>query len=211
MRTFRTSAIVLVAIVMIMTTVGAFATWRYAEGPPNPVENDVALSIVEFTYKPEEILPGGSNQQAQLGQNHVELITIIVEEVTYGLNSTAGQNKQIIHKNLINPGDVLYCDQHTTGGNLNKLMVEESDNAQQLYFVIKKISDTEYHTFTMKHSDIEKAVYTEIEVYLTVMEKGTNGIWVAARSYVGTARVSAPGKVPKAIDVNSFVYSTAKS
>ena len=58
----------------------------------------------------------------------------------------------------------------------------------------------------MRDSDIRNTpIGTEIEVYKTLVEKGTNEQWDDTRSFVGTAKVSSPSIVSRAIDVTSWV------
>ena len=191
------------SLAMILSIAGVYATWRYTSGPPLAITTQTALSMVEFVYRPEEVVPGG-DKPAEVGEDHMELLQLILHEASYGLNAT---KKPIIHTYLESVGDVVYCDQHTTGGNLKHLMVDGSENAERLYFLILKVSDTEYHTFTMLYSDIQKPLNTEIDVYRTVMEKDENGKWDAPRSYLGTARVNSPAGVSRAIDVSSWVQT----
>ncbi len=51
--------IFLTLIVAISSVGGVYATWLYAESPPISVNQGVGVSISEFNYPPEEILPGG--------------------------------------------------------------------------------------------------------------------------------------------------------
>jgi hypothetical protein len=152
-----------------------------------------------FDYSPEEIVPGGETS-AVVGENHLLLIKQILDEADYGLNAT---KKPIIHKYLKNVGDVIYCSQNVQGGNLKHLMIDGVSEAEKLYFVTTKISDTEYHTFTMRYADITgNPVGTEIEAYKTIMVKEDK--WVAKTSYYGAIKVNAPGVVSRAVDVNSW-------
>ena len=160
----------------------------------------MGMGMSVFDFPPEAIVPGGA-VEAPLGQNHLALIGMILNEVSYGLNAT---KKPIIHDTLENPGDVIYCSQTVQGGNLKHLMIDSVTASEQLYFVITKISDTEYHTFTFLDADLDYVVGTEISVYKTVMVKGENGMWTASKSYQGYAKVNRPQQVSKGIDVTSY-------
>ena len=82
-------------------------------------------------------------------------------------------------------------------------MIDSSSDTERLYFIITKISDTEYHTFTMRYEDLTtKTVGAEIEVFKTIMVK-ENGKWDATYSYRGMAKVNSPGTVSRGIDVTS--------
>lgn len=189
------------SIFSLMTASGVYAIWRFSEESAATAKADVDVFLSEFEYAPEELLPGG-DIQATLGENHLALITKIVEDLKYGLNS---DSKTVIHDTLKNPGDVIYCDQKVTGGNLKHVMLDGLPAAERLYFVITKISNTEYHTFTMKYADmLATPAGSPVKAYKTVMVKDGAGVWKATLSYVGEANVNAPGIVVKGIDPTSF-------
>ncbi len=187
-----------------------YATFQFAGLPPDPGQTDLRLDIITFEYKPEEVLPGGGTgggesgeggTTAPLGENHLKLITNLVDEKDYGLNAT---KKPVIHELLDNPGDIVYSDQNVTGGNLKHIMPSFSSETEKLYFVITKISDTEYHAFTFTASDRLLPIGTDIAVYKTIMRKDGKGVWAATSSYKGYAKVNAPGIVSRAIDVSTW-------
>jgi hypothetical protein len=92
------------------------------------------------------------------------------------------------------------------GGNLKHLLIDSVDSANALYFVVTKISDTEYHAFTCRYSDIMTyPVGYEIEAYKTVLTK-ESGKWGARYSYYGRAKVNSPGIVSRAVDVTTWYY-----
>jgi len=185
------------SLLILAMVSGTFATWEYASQPATPVTQTYPFLFEEFYYAPEEVIPGGSIE-APLGQNHLALIEMILNEPSYGLNAT---KKPIIHNVLKNPGNAIYCDQNVQGGNLKHLMIEASTSTEQLYFVISKVSNTEYHAFTLLYNDLRNgAIGSEISVYKTVLEKGTDGVWRAPRSYVGYAEIFDPGIVQKSIN-----------
>ena len=131
----------------------------------------------------------------------MELLDMILYKASYGLNAT---KKPIIHNYLQDEGDVIYCNQNVQGGNLKHLMIDSVSSADRLYFVVTKISDVEYHTFTLKSNDLDKDMGTEIPVYKTIMQKDTQGEWSATKSFFGYAKVYYPGIVQRAIDVKSW-------
>lgn len=188
------------ALILSVAVPGVFAYWQYSHLAPNPSDGDVASDISVWDYPPEEIVPD-DDTSSSLGENHLVLIQMILNEASYGLNAT---KKPIIHNYLKNPGDVIYCNQNVQGGNLKHLMVDSSSESDKLYFVVTEISDTEYHTFTLRYADItDNPVGTRIVVYKTVMIK-ENGVWEAKSSYYGTAEVNDPGTVSRAIDVTTW-------
>ena len=189
----------LMLCVVCVSVSGVYATWKYTQNKIEDKQNQISLGVDEFVFTPEEVLP--DEEFDQLGENHVELINNILNEVRYGLNST---QKDIIHKYLVNVGDIIYCDQKVEGGNLKHLMLDGA-NVEHLLFLIVKVSDSEYHTYTYTENDIDKAILgTRITVYKTVMEKDANGVWDATRSYVGTAVVIDPPNVGEAIDYTTW-------
>lgn len=194
------------AVVLLLTFVcasvsGVFAFWQYSHLAPNIADGGITSGIKVFDYPPEEIVPG-DDQSSSVGENHLLLINEIVYEASYGLNAT---KKPIIHNYLKNPGDVIYCSQNVQGGNLKHLMIDGVSEADKLYFVITKISDSEYHAFTMRYADItNNSVGTEIEAYKTVMLKDDAGEWAAKISYYGAIKVNAPGIVSRGVDVDSW-------
>lgn len=193
----KTKYLMLVCCSVLAAMLGSvYAMWEYATQPSTPVSQSPSFILSEFEYAPEEVVPGG-NIEAPLGENHLALIEMILNEASYGLNAT---KKPIIHNVLRNPGDVIYCNQNVQGGNLKHLMVDSSTATEELYFVISKVSDTEYHAFTLRYNDLRNGeVGSEIMVYKTILEKGQDDIWRAPRSYAGYATIFSPGIVSKSI------------
>ena len=197
---FRVIAL-LCAVLAILAVPSVHAYWQYSTIFPFVPGEEMNARLNTFDYPPEEILPD-DDISSSLGENHLLLVTEIIEDSNYGLNAT---RKPIIHNYLKEPGDVIYCSQNVQGGNLKHLMIDSVSEAERLYFVVTKISDTEYHTFTMNNSDVQdKAVGTKIVAYLTVMKKSDTGEWSAAYSHRVLVSVNAPGVVSKGIDVTSW-------
>ena len=201
----------LMLLIITLATGGAYAVFSYQNQPPNDLMASSNITLSDFEFSPEEVLPGGSGsggtggtsgEPVQVGENHMELINNILNHMSYGLNATA---KPIIHTVLNANGKVIYCDQNVQGGNLKHLAIDKSDNAQKLYFVIHRISATEYHTFTMLASEVDAPISTWIEVYKTIMIKNDEGKWIYTYSHKGKAQVFDPGSiVDQAIDVNTY-------
>ena len=202
MKATKTFSVFLVSIIFFVFSIpSVYAIWNYCTFT-NPTSSTTPITIIAFNYKPEEILPGTN---ATLGNNHIALLDNILYEASYGLNAT---KKPIIHNYLKNVGDVVYCDMNTSGGNLKHVMIDEAESSNQLYFVVTKISNTEYHCFTMSKNELDNATLntTRITAYKTVMIK-ENNIWSATTSYKGTALVFKPSSVPRAIDVTTWQIS----
>jgi hypothetical protein len=100
---------------------------------------------------------------------------------------------------------VTLSDAIVQGGNLKHVMIDGVYESDRLYFVLEKVSDTKYLAYTMRYYDIrDHSIGTEIEVYMTVLEEGSNGVWTATQSYQGYARVNDPSIVSRAIDVTTW-------
>ena len=79
MRQYSRVVIGLLFCALLLSIGGAYASWMYADLPSDPKEQAVEISLVEFEYPPEEILPGGDNESAELGQNHYALIDLVLK------------------------------------------------------------------------------------------------------------------------------------
>ncbi len=200
MKTIVGMLALLCAVTLLITVPGVFASWLYAGEDPDDGFASILLSLIEFEYAPEEIVPTGP--EAPVGEDHLALLAMILHEASYGLNAT---KKPIIHNYLNHKGDVLFCNQNVQGGNLKHLMIDSSDSSQRLYFVMEMVSETEYNAYTMRYADVTgKALGTEIEVYKTVMVMDGEGVWDDTQSYIGYAKVNSPSIVSRAIDVTTW-------
>ena len=178
--------IILAVIAVAILTSGVYALWIYPT-PADGTSNGIGLSVLDFGYAPEEVLPG-DKEATNLHENHNNLITNIVNHIDYGLNAT---KKPIVRKLLEDGVPVVYCDQNVSGGNLKHMMLSSSD-VEQLMFCVEYSSDTEYIAYTFSGKLVANVnVGKTIEVYKTIIEKGSNGKWVATKSYHGTAVISA--------------------
>ena len=182
---------------------GVFATWHYAYGTVANVKEDLSVSLSEFEWKPDEILP----TESEIGENHLALIELILNENKkgYGLNY---DNKHVLEEYLENHG-IIFSNQKVTGGNLKFV----SDETNQLYYCVEKISDTMYYAYTFSYHDLNsvKGTTTVMPVYRTVLEK--TDIWRAPRSYFGYAQTKSlrdfgatnvPGTLAYSIDVTTW-------
>ena len=204
---FKRFAIIITCVVLLATTGGVFATWQYAENSPTPQQHNVGVSLSEFYYPPEEILPGGGGSasgEVALGENHFAVIEIIVNTAGngYALNS----NNSLIHSKLDNEGDMLFSNQKISGGNL-KFILDPKNNTHKLYYVIEKSSDTLYYIYTFSTDALATASGTEfeIEVYRTAVEKSNK--WVATVSHKGVAKTLRLSDIDVSADSQSQKYS----
>lgn len=160
------------------------ATWTYTK---EVGESDYDLGYIgmsEFTYAPEEVLPG-DKESTELHENHMNLLKNIVNHIDYGLNAT---KKPIVRELLEDGAGVVYSNQNVTGGNLKHMLLGSSD-VESLMFCVQYITDTEYHVFSFSGIYVKREnVGTYIDVYKTITSyNGTK--WEATRSYSGTAAI----------------------
>lgn len=195
-RVFRVA--VLLAMLGVLLVPSVFAIWSFCEGMM-PVQDNVYASLGLFDYPPEEILPG--EEESKVGENHLTMIDRVLNEKTYGLNAT---KKPLMHEYLVAPGDIVYCDQHTTGGNLQNILLKNT-TAGRVHFAITKISDTEYHLYSYAKDDVSASIVgeTEIFTYKTILVK-ENGAWKARTSYAGHALAFDPPSGSRSIDIQSW-------
>lgn len=182
---------------------GVFATWYYTYETTPSVQENLSVSLSEFEWKPEEILP----TESEIGENHLALIELILNENQkgYGLNY---DNKHVLEGYLDKYG-LVFSNQKVSGGNLKFV----SDETNQLYYCVEKISETMYYAYTFSFSDLNsvKGTATVMPVYRTVLEK--TDIWRAPRSYFGYAQTkllrafgaeNTPGTLEYSIDVSTW-------
>ena len=74
----------LCCLFFLATVGGMFATWYFAEDAAKPVTGVAGITLSEFVWEPEEILP----TESELGENHLALIELVLNENKkgYGLN-----------------------------------------------------------------------------------------------------------------------------
>lgn len=189
---------------LILQVGGVFATWRYAEISPQPTEQTVNLAVSPFEYPPEEILPGGEMEEAELGQNHFALIDLILNESNkgYGLNYN---NNVVLHQYLKKQA-VVYSNQKVSGGNL-KFILDPKNNTHGLYYCIEKVSETEYYAYTFSVDELSTSSGsdTEIIAYRTALVK--DGKWKASASYLGFAKTKSLSALGVSADPNTISYS----
>ena len=165
---------------------------------------------MDFEFAPEQLLPGGEVEDAELGESHFKLIDLVLNEDDkgYGLNIN---NNVLIHQYLRN-NKVVYSNQKISGGNL-KHILDPANNTHGLYYCIEKISDTEYYCYTFETDDLELNGGTngEIVAYRTLLVK--TDIWRATTSAYGYATVrhltyfgpsADPKAIPYSIDVTTW-------
>ncbi|MBE6878285.1 MAG: hypothetical protein E7488_03850 [Ruminococcaceae bacterium] len=205
---------VVMCLVLIFSTGSVYATWKYTSNFIEAKEHPVNVSLNLFEYPPEEILPGGDNNDEEviLGENHFAVIDLILNESDkgYGLNI---KDNVVLHKYLeIQP--VVFSNQKVSGGNL-KFILDPQNNTHGLYYCLEKVSDTEYYAYTFSTDALSTASGTSIEIaaYRTTLLKTDR--WNATVSYLGYALTkrltdfsfdvsSDPQSIPYSIDPDTW-------
>lgn len=193
----------LCSLFILASVGGVFATWYYTYETVQNTQEDLSVSLSEFEWKPEQILP----TESEIGENHLALIELIMNESDkgYGLNY---DSKQVLEGYLDRYG-LVFSNQKVSGGNLKFV----SDETDQLYYCVEKISDTMYYVYTFSVSDLNavKGTATAMPAYRTVLEKTDK--WRAPRSYFGYAQTNllrtfgfenVPGTLSYSIDVRTW-------
>ena len=187
----------LCSLLILASIGGVFATWCYAQHPVETANEGLNITLSEFVWAPEEILP----TQSAIGENHLALIELILNERDkgYGLNY---DSKNVL-ESYLNKKGIIFSNQKTTGGNLKFV----SDETKQLYYCIQKISDTLYYAYTFTYSDLNsaKGTNTAIPVYRTLLEKTST--WSATKSYFGYAKTKALAAMGESAVSGALVYS----
>ena len=178
----------------VFSVTGVYATWKYADFSPVEKETGVFITMGELYLHPEDVL-SDDEEADSIGGNHMVLIENIIRETDYNINDGS---KRVIHEYLGDFG-VLYGNYNaTSGGTLKKVLVGQNPEAANIQFMMTKVSDTEYNTYSFSQRDLLNAEGGNaplpdgyIEVYKTIMvyAENENGQmeWTATRSYLGKA------------------------
>ena len=187
-RTLRRLSLLL-SLVLLLSVGGVYATWQYAHDPVQSKSTDLNPTMDVFDYPPEEVLPGGDENQEDDKEevdlnntNHFSLIDLLLNaEKGYGLN-----RKNSFLYELLEDDGVVYSNQHVTGGNL-KFVLDDKNNTSGLYYCVEWISETECHAYTFTVAELATAggSVTEIVAYKTILVKTDQ--WRATTSYKGYA------------------------
>ena len=191
---FPVSLLVLLTV-FIISSFAVYGSWIYYQNAEDYYYQTLG-SVVDFGYAPEEVVPGGDNT-AELGQNHLNVINLILweDDKGYGLNI----NDNVLIHQYLKDKKVVYSNQKISGGNL-KHILDPSNNTHGLYYCIEKVDATTYYCYTYDIESLVNAEGTdnEIDVYRTTLEKGDK--WVATKSYLGHARVVTLGSLGLSAD-----------
>ena len=201
---------VFLLLAILLTIGGVYASWSYAAMDPVDVDQSFGVGLEIFEFHPEDILPGGDDQEAELGQNHFGLIDLILNEndKNYGMNY---DNKEILI-NYAEKQDAVYCNQKISGGNL-KFILDTSNNTHELYYCVQRVSDTLYYAYTFSTAELATKGGSQVEIlaYRTSLELTDK--WRATVSYEGYALTrslrdlgasASSGSIGYSIDVNTW-------
>ena len=185
----------LTACVLLSSFGGAYATWRFAENPAESTSGSQSITLSEFVWEPEEILPSVTP-----GQNFLDLYGSILNNVKAGLNSDKGVLENAVNKSNIG---LVHCSQNVQGGNLKHLFITQE--TRELEFLMEHVSDTNYNLYIYREVDTNGAMgVTRIEVYKTILVK-TNGTWDGEETQLGHATLQYfPNTNVRAIDVSTW-------
>ena len=189
---------IFLTILMFFASVsGVFATWFMAEETPTSVNKSQNITLSEFIWKPEEILPSVTP-----GQNFLDLYESILENMKGGLNSS----KDTLENAVLNASNgLVHSNQNVQGGNLKHLFITEA--SRELDFIVQYISATNFKLYIYKQTDTNGAVgTTQIQVYMTLLIK-ENNVWVGQETQLGMATLQYfPNTNFIAIDVSTWSH-----
>lgn len=142
-KTFSKIMAGIMAVAMLGTITGAYASWSFADGIPNGKQLNVSVRFADFVWQGSDILPTDSD----LGKNHQSLITQLVDGENIGLNYPKSDLNEYVDDRINGRYDRDYFGSMavTGGSTMDKLFGTKSNN---LCFLIHVISSTEYHIFT---------------------------------------------------------------
>ena len=179
---------------------GVCATWLFYEAPPTPTHTTAQITLNEFAWAPEEVLP----EFDDVGESHLALVNMIITDTLYGLNKSNSILNNELEKRLNQNKDFLESTAQVSGKHLKHLFTTDATRA--LEFVIHYINDSLYYIYTLEDDELEKADDTGvvIPVFRTRCEK-TNGVWegVSSEAGIATTMKDVKGKA-LTIDVGSF-------
>ena len=185
----------ILCLTLFFTSIGGvYATWKYAEQSIDDVQTEQNVTLSHFIWEPEEILP-----TVTPGQNFLDLLNSILNNVKNGLNSS----KDALEKAVVNKG-LLHSSHNLQGGNIKHLFINEE--CRELDFLFQYISDTEFHLYMYKESDVKTGAVgvSEIAVYMSILVK-ENSVWKGKEAQFGYAKIQyLPNSSIIAVDVSSW-------
>ena len=169
----------LIFMVIAASMTGVYGVWIFSNEKTAEEKDNVTLKISEFTWAPEEILPTDNP-----GENYLVLFESILNNSKGGLNSSKDTLEKAVLENLL-----VHSSQNVSGGNLKHLFT--TSESKELDFLVKYISDTEFHLFMYEHQATISGLVgvTNIVVYKTIVVY-ENKEWIGQQSKVGYAKLA---------------------
>ena len=191
----------LCALLLLSSVGGVFAIWVYANGPVEAKNDHIALSLSEFIWEPEDILPTETP-----GKNYLDLLDSILNNQKGGLNS-----KKDTLEAAVRNYHIVHCEQNVPGGNLKHLRDLFTEKSNKLDFLVQYITDDEFHVYMFETDDVESGTVnvTQIKVYKAIVAyDGTR--WDAKEAQFGytTLRYLASNDSYVAIDPTEWVQGS---
>ena len=194
----------IVALVLIMSMSGVYATWYYSDGVTGQTNTDIGINLGVFDYTADEILPGGDEVEAPMGENHHWLIELILNENEKGYGINIGKKSVLIQ--YMNRDGEVHCNQKVSGGHL-KFILDVKNDTHGLYYAVEKVSDVLIYAYTFSTNELSTngGTNNEIVVYRTSLEKTDK--WRATYSYMGYAPTKSMSDLGLSADSGSIRYS----
>lgn len=184
-----------VLFLCIASVSAVFATWDY----PMPVDSMarwMAVSLENFVYTPEEVLP-----------NDQQIMIDSVLNRTKGFNASSQWDQAYLDVNFYRYDNLLYSRQDVLDINISVRMstrFETADTAD-VDFIIHKLSDTEAYVYTMSKSAVDRSAAGDTLVVCRTKLIQTDGTWTATESATGYAQLKTVS-VPRSFPVNASAF-----
>lgn len=202
MKWMRSVGVILILIPMLVTG-GAYAVWEYACQPIDPVKETIEFQMGDFLWSGSGSLPTDD----VIGENHVSLIDRIINHPQHGLNASNSYLNQQIKKRQ--DGGLGWRNGRDTLGSMAVTQSDELDeifglSSDKLQFLIQFVNSNTYYLFTTGVELGERGAcnifgnntksgqptvplgYPIHPIYRTTVEK-INGTWTATETLVGYA------------------------
>lgn len=143
----RKALLLVMALTVLLSVGGVYATWKYATHGPDPVQQEISVRLGEFNWAGSGDLPTDD----AIGENHISLIDQLINHPEHGLNTAKSYlNEQIEDRQ---DGGLGWSSGRDTLGSMAVTQSEELEeifglNAYALDFLIQFNSSTEYYIFT---------------------------------------------------------------
>lgn len=196
-RSINTASLVL-ALVLVLSLGGTFATWQYALGRCDDVVQELPLEV--FPWEGSEILP----EEDEVGKNHRNLIEMILNGTTtnsdgsvtnLGLNHSGSYiNSEISDRSSswLGRSDTLGSMDFWEKSDIDNYFNTSNENTTFVIYFPNGVSDTYYlyttdvdlETNNTPNIAIGENIYP---IYRTILSKNADGMWEATETKQGYA------------------------